>query len=297
MGTPLVSITSASYNTGSIVLEMVKSIYAQRFTDWELVLLDDCSKDNTYEILKSIADPRVRVYKNQHNRGIPASLNTLTELSRGRYIARMDSDDLSARQRILKQVEFMESNPDIDVVGTGMIYLDKNDRPLGKGKIFQDHSEICRNPSKEIGLAHPTILAKKEWFEMFKYRERIARTSDYNLLLRAHKKSQYANILEYLFYYRIGFSFNLKKECISRICFWKSVKDYYAPYGRYDIICKVFVVSYLKFMYELGYCLLGKKEKASRHRYSPLTQTEIENYVLEIRDILICKVPLKSKTI
>ena len=123
MNKPLVSITSAFYNTGPMILDMIKSVFAQTFTDWELLLLDDGSTDNTLELVQSIDDPKVKVFTNGQNKGRSFSLNRLTNLANGKYIARMDSDDMSSTNRIAKQVELMESQPEVDVCGAGIDYL------------------------------------------------------------------------------------------------------------------------------------------------------------------------------
>jgi glycosyltransferase involved in cell wall biosynthesis len=291
---PLVSITSACYNIGSEALDMIRSVLAQTYQEWELVVLDDGSSDNTYEVLSSVEDPRIRVYRNDTNQGIPASLNRITQLCRGSYIARMDCDDLASPSRIQKQVEFLEANPKVDVVGTGMIYLDSDNHPLGRGNVVTAHEEICRCPQRGIGLAHPTILGRKAWFEKFRYNQAIARTSDYNLFLRAHQQSVYANLPEYLFYYRLGASFNLRKEFKSRHCLWKSVADYYLPRKRYGLVLKSLAVTYLKYLYEVAMVQFVSPQRAFAHRYLKLDPHQQENAIREIQSIL--SFPLRQKT-
>lgn len=294
MSRPLVSITSACYNVGKDVLGMVQSILVQSFSDWELVILDDSSTDDTYATLMSFKDDRIKIHRNERNMGIPASLNRLTELTNGKYIARMDSDDLSAVQRIQKQVDFMESNTDVDLVGTGSIYLDSQNNPIGKSRIVSTHEQICGNPSRGINIAHPTILAKRTWFERNRYNEKIARTSDFNLLLRAHEKSIYANIPEYLFYYRLGLSFNLKKEFSSRHYYWKTIADYYLPKKQYCVVGKAIIMTYLKFVYECVQYKFREQEDAYKHRFVALTDTEMSYYRQEISQILDCEIPFSK---
>lgn len=292
MKTPLVSITSACYKVGDDVLDMVRSVLAQRFTEWELVLLDDGSPDNTYERLCSIGDPRVKVFRNEKNLGIPSSLNRLTELSQGKYIARMDSDDLAAADRIGRQVEFLESHPEVDVLGTGVIYLDPNNQPIGKSRLITAHEDICRNPTRGIRMAHPTLMARKTWFERFRYNEKIQRTSDYNLLLRAHEQSVYANLPDHLFYYRLGLSFNLKKEFRSRHYYWKTIADYYWPQKRYAVVGRAVLLTYLKYAYEVFHCLTGRMQQAYAHRYLPLSPEETAQHRQKIADIMAYSLPL-----
>ncbi len=216
MNAPLVTISSAFYNTGPLLLDMVRSAFAQTFADWELILIDDGSTDDSLRIAQSIQDPRIRVYSNGKNLGRSASLNRITDLARGKYIARMDSDDLCSPHRIQKQVNLLESNSQIDVAGTGMCYLDKNDLLLGYRTPVQGHEQICAHPNRTFHIAHGTIMGKKTWFEKFRYNEKLSLAIDFNLFLRSYRESVFDNVPDILYYYRFDSSFNLKKQYIAR---------------------------------------------------------------------------------
>ncbi|HQL55272.1 MAG TPA: glycosyltransferase family A protein, partial [Phycisphaerae bacterium] len=179
--TPLVSITSTVYNTRPYLLDMIKSILGQTFTDFEFVLLDDGSTDGSLELAQSVVDPRIRVFSNGTNRGRSYTLNRLTGLSRGQYIARMDSDDLSAPTRIERQVEFLERHPKVDVVGTGVVYVSRDCAPLGIRRFPSTHAEICCTPMRHFWIGHGTLLARRTWFERFRYDESIGLAVDANM--------------------------------------------------------------------------------------------------------------------
>ncbi len=212
MNTPLVSITSAIYNEENYLLDMVRSVFAQTFTDWELLLLDDGSTDNSLELANSIDDPRVRVFANERNLGRSVSRNRLNSFARGKYIAVFDADDMWGTTKIAKQLELIESEPDIDIVGTGTCYLDSRDEPMGHMYAPPSHEQICSQPNRTFAIRHATLLGKKTWFEKNLYDESISLAIDFNLFLRSYKHSRFANVPQPLCYYRLDQSFNLKKQ-------------------------------------------------------------------------------------
>jgi glycosyltransferase involved in cell wall biosynthesis len=301
MNTPLVSITSAFYNGERFLLDMVKSVFAQTFIDWELILLDDGSTDDSLELAKSIDDPRVRVFSNGKNLGIPTSLNRITDLSHGKYIARMDSDDMSSGTRIEKQVAFMESHPDVDVVSCGKVSLDENDNPAGQYYAKTTHEEICK-PRRRFcnmfypyyGMNHPVIFAERSWFQKHRYDESISRSSDYELFLRTYETSRYANISEPLFYFRLTSAFSLKKQFRARRDVARFTFAYHAKRGRYDKAVLNAVYRYAKFAAELAHCAVGARNKLLARRYDAMAQQDREYYREEIRQIKNFILPISS---
>jgi glycosyltransferase involved in cell wall biosynthesis len=298
MNHPLVSITSAFYNTGPALLDMVKSIFAQTFTDWELVMLDDGSTDNSFEIAGSVVDDRVRIFRNERNLGIPASLNKIPALCRGKYIARMDSDDMCVSTRIAKQVEFLESHSDVDMVGTGVVYLDRANHPIGKGPARAlSHEQVCFNPYRGIRICHSSMLGKKKWFEQHNYDESLPRSSDSDFILRAHEDSRYANIPDNLFYYRLSSSFNLRKQFICRHYDARSIINYSLKHGCYGEAIKSFITTYMKYAIEVGMCGLGMRERLFSLRYEPLSKAEEEFHSAEVNRILCTQLPLNETAV
>lgn len=118
--TPIVSILMPVYKTAAYLKEAVDSILAQSFTDFELIVLDDCSPDNSEEILDEYDDPRIVRYHGEVNRGLSNVLNVGMDMARGKYIARMDSDDISLPNRLEVQVNYLEAHPEVDLCSCGM---------------------------------------------------------------------------------------------------------------------------------------------------------------------------------
>ncbi len=117
MTLPSISVILPVYNGAGDVARSIQTVLTQTNSDFELIVIDDGSKDNSVEVLRNINDPRLRIY-HQENIGLAATLNRGIELARGRYIARQDQDDLSMPTRFAEQFEYMEANPDCALLGT-----------------------------------------------------------------------------------------------------------------------------------------------------------------------------------
>ncbi|MEJ5259737.1 MAG: glycosyltransferase family 2 protein [Anaerohalosphaeraceae bacterium] len=291
MNAPLVTISSAFYNTGPMLLDMVRSVFSQTFTDWELVLVDDGSTDDSLQIARSVRDPRVRVYSNGRNLGRAASLNRITELARGKYIARLDSDDLCSPNRIQKQVELIESDPKIDVVGTGMCYLGEGDQPLGYGRAVQGHDKICAHPNRTFHIAHGTLLGKKTWFQKFRYDERLPLAIDFNLFFRSYKASVFDNVPEPLYYYRFDKSFNLRKQWTARRVGAGFLFRYNWQEQKYIRAVSSLLSQYFKFAVTVGMFYTGLRGKLMQRRFGKMSEAEKEYFLEELRRIKNCPLP------
>lgn len=294
MNKPLVSITSAFYNEEDKILDMVRSIFAQKFTDWELILLDDGSTDNSLEIVKSIDDPRIKVISNGTNRGRSFSLNRLAELSRGKYIARMDSDDMSSGTRIDKQVKCLESNPDIDAVGTGMCYLNKDDEPVGCWYAQESHEQICKNPDRTFEICHGSLLGKKSWFDKHMYDTSLTLSVDSDMLYRAYKNSTFTNIREPLYYYRLDRTFTLRKEFTARYNRSKHLFKYYAKQGMFGKAISNWTLQYGKYASTVFIFAIGQRKRLMQRRYKKLSPAEFSFYEEEIHKIKSIELPVYS---
>lgn len=292
---PLVTISSAAYNTGPKILNMLKSVFSQSFTAWELILIDDGSTNDTFEIMSRLDDPRVRVFKNGKNIGRSKSLNKVTSLARGKYIARMDSDDLCNLTRIEKQVKLIESNPAIDVVSTGIIYLNSDELPVGHCFAPPEHDKICEHPTKTIGVCHGAILAKKVWFQKNPYDESVRYAIDLNLLFRTYKHSVFSNVSEPLYYYTLENSYSLKKQFIARKVtadiFFKTLWSEH-NYAKAAIAA---FKQYGKFAATAMMCAAGMKDKLLARRFKPLEESYLSAYTKELKTIKACELPMTSK--
>lgn len=200
---PLVSILMPVYKTAPYLREAMDSMLSQTFTDFELIVLDDCSPDNAGEILDSYTDPRIVRYKGEKNAGLSNVLNVGIGMARGKYIARMDSDDLSMPERLQIQVDYLEAHPDIDLVSVGMQLFGAKDEVWLRE---QDPEKV-----KIIALFHSPILhASSMWrrdsFEKhgLRFRQEMVPAEDYDLWTRALVKGlRLVNLRQVLYKYRI----------------------------------------------------------------------------------------------
>jgi glycosyltransferase involved in cell wall biosynthesis len=208
---PLVSIVMPVYNAASTIEAAIYSIINQTYQNWELLILDDGSTDGTPGNVSQFGDKRINYYKSEKRIGVAKRLNEGVLLAGGKYIARMDADDLSFPERIEKQVAFMEAHPETDLLGTSIIAINRSGTFLHEHICPSTHRELTGKLNNGISLYHPTWLGKREWFLKWPYRKCLFKYGgeDFGVLLRSMKSSQFACLEEPLLAYR--YIFSLKK--------------------------------------------------------------------------------------
>ena len=178
-----VSVIMGIYNCASTLQEALDSLYAQTFQNFEFILCDDGSKDNTYDVAleNQRNHPNIVLLRNEHNLGLNATLNKCLAVAKGEYIARMDGDDISLPTRFEKQVKFLDEHPEYAVVSAPMIYFDENGefrRGVGKGEVeaqdFVHGSPICHAPC----MARLDIVKSVGGYSVD---DRLLRVEDYHL--------------------------------------------------------------------------------------------------------------------
>ncbi len=182
--------------------DALRSAFAQTFSDWELIAIDDGSTDGSSAILRRLKDPRVQVLADGEHRGLGARLNQIVSLAAGRYIARMDADDLMHPERLARQLAFLESHPEVDVVGCGLISFDAGERPISVRHLPAAHSQITADPLRGFALAHAAVLGRAGWWTEHRYNERSRGCEDWELWFESYAESRFANLPELLYFYR-----------------------------------------------------------------------------------------------
>ena len=200
--TPTLTIGLPVYNVAPFLEDALRSIFAQTFRDWELIAVDDGSGDGSVEVLRRLKDPRVRVLVDGEHRGLGMRLNQIVSQAAGKYIARMDADDLMHPDRLARQVAFLEGNPDIDVAGCGLISFDAREQPISVRRLPTVHSVITADPLAGFALAHATVLGRADWWKKNAYNERSRGCEDWELWLESRAQSRFANLSDLLYFYR-----------------------------------------------------------------------------------------------
>jgi len=214
---PLVTIAMPVYNAGKYLRLAVLSIVRQSFVNWELLIMDDGSTDNALQSIADINDVRIRILRDGQNKGLAARLNECIDLARGKYFARMDQDDVSYPERLMRQIKSFDENKTLDLVAVRAITIDENNKATGIFPSALTHEEICARPWLGFYFPHPTWMGKMEWFR--KYRYTVPGPyfcEDQELLLRSYRDSKFGTIDEVLFAYRVRGMVNQQKLAKTR---------------------------------------------------------------------------------
>lgn len=226
---PFVSVIMPAYNAENYIGEAIRSIITQSYKNWELIVVNDASTDNTLQI--------ARQYKNRYPKKIRL-INLQTSLkkegdpaanigilhSRGSYIAKMDADDIAEPHRLAKQVAFLENNKHYSVVGSSAYVIDREGEIIGNKKMPKDHLDIYREYINFHPMIHPTIMfrkkimGKKKYFYLGKYSTSNDYYTLFTLICQGHRfKNLDENLLRYRIYGGNSSFQNIKRKFINTL--------------------------------------------------------------------------------
>jgi len=201
---PLVSITVVTYNRGSYLKAAIESVLAQTYADWELIIVDDGSVDETQTLLASYADPRVQVIRHATNEGISVSRTEALTATKGTYIAVLDSDDLwNDPAKLEKQVAFLERHPEHVIVGTFINVIDENGSLVRKTAYHTDDAAIRQHLLMRNQFAHSSVLMRASTIRATGGYQEVPLGEDLDLFLRLGLHGKFANLPQYLASYRV----------------------------------------------------------------------------------------------
>ena len=261
--------------------DAVRSVFAQTHADWELLLIDDGSRDGSVEVVRDLDDPRVRVVSDGRHRGLCARLNQIASVARGTYLARMDADDLMHPERIERQIGLLRANPGVDLVDTAAFTVDEGLTPLGlrgDGPLDARPEAVLRHGL----LVHPTVMGRAEWFRGNPYDSFYVRAEDRELWSRTCATTRFARLRAPLLFYREDPAGNLRSYLRSE----RTVREILRRYGPPLVGARrtrwLVLRSRLKSaVYRVG-TGLGLQGRLIRGRNRPLDPAEI----LEARRVL-----------
>ena len=227
----LVSIIMPSYNTASFIEETIQSVLNQTYTNWELIIVDDCSTDNTDEVLENIKDSRIRYFKNDKNSGAAVSRNKALREAKGQWIAYLDSDDLWMPEKLEKQIHFMETNgyafsytnyEEIDVNGNKTGVSITGPKKITKTGMFNYCWPGCLTvmfDANKIGLIQIEDIKKNNDYAMWL---KVCRKADCFLLdetLGQYRKGRIGSVSTHSIKTMIGWHYKLyhEAECMGKI--------------------------------------------------------------------------------
>ncbi len=252
MNQPKVSVIMSVYNGEKFLSIAIESILNQSYTDFEFIIIDDCSTDESLKIINTYAqqDNRIKIITRDQNIGIKGFIKNLNygiSIAKGKYIARMDQDDISSENRFLQQASFLDNHPEIAMVGAQINFINEKGEKIGEKIGALEHNEITEKITSQIQLFHPVIMFRN-YLNIY-YREKFIYCEDYDLYLNyITENKKLANINEKLLDYRIletslsrkGDNFIKKLMVEKSLYFYKlrreTGKDLYEDFDNQEVL-------------------------------------------------------------
>lgn len=203
METPKVCIIMPVYNGQKTIELALKSLFAQTYSNWECVIVNDGSTDGTRSILDSLSDKRFKVIHLKKNAGRGAARQTCLNNAEGKYLAYLDADDFYHHDKLKIQVEFLEMNPEIDLVACRVVAFDTNYNPVSQRITRKTNSCFFKDGNK-LSISMPTAMIRLDKAKTIRYNPRLDGVEDVDYFSRYLNKSYYANFDLVLMYYYTG---------------------------------------------------------------------------------------------
>lgn len=203
---PAISVLVSVYNADKYVSYAIESILNQTFTDFEIIIVDDCSSDASWDICQKYAqqDNRIIAIRNKVNLGGCETLNVGLKLVKGKYVARQDNDDWSYPDRLAKQFTYMEAHPAVGIVGGSMEIIDEDEKVTGKRTYNSTDHAIRKKIFRYSPFSHPLVMFRKSILDTVGYYNcTCAPADDYDLYFRIGEVSEFANLDDILLKYRV----------------------------------------------------------------------------------------------
>ncbi len=260
-------------NPGEYFRLALQSVFAQTFIDWELILIDDGSTDDSLSLAKSIKDKRVRVYSDGKSKGLSVRLNEMIQLTNSPYFFRMDADDIMHPHRLEKQYQLLIQYDEDTVIGTSAYSINTNSSIVGL-KSSRQNQELGFNARHSFW--HPTVAASTTWFRNNVYSENFIykRSEDAELWCRTTSKTKFINLDRPLFFYRESGNFSFNNYLGTSLGLLHLIHNNF-NYPKTKCIY-LFTRELIKLWIIFFLSSLGFNNYLVSHRYKPLSYQELE---------------------
>lgn len=243
----LVSIGMTVYNTSEYIEDAIKSILKQTYTNWELIVINDGSTDDTLNKIKKIKDNRIKIFSDSQNKGIAKRLNECIEASSGDYFARMDGDDIMVPYRLEQQVKYLEEHKDVNIVGSLAVIIDENSEVVAK--VIKNAPQNIQQVVKSGGyFIHPTVMGHLDWFKKHKYDIEINRIEDFELWVRTFESSNFYILEDNMLFYRV-FTATYRSKYHNSYRFTKRVLKKHSQKIPQRVYYSTVGMAYLKYLF------------------------------------------------
>lgn len=197
---PKITVVLPVYNCALYIEDAIKSLLNQTIQDFEIIVIDDCSVDNTVKIVQTIEDKRIRLILKEQNKGLIDSLNIGFKEAQGKYIARMDGDDISLPDRFQKQLEILENNPDIKACGCWLQEFGYSNKVINHRK---NHDEIVSRLLLSCSMSLCSVMLNRLWVKNYEFDKMKLHVEDYDFWSKMAWSGKFYNIQEVLYNYRV----------------------------------------------------------------------------------------------
>lgn len=285
----MISVGIPFYNSEKYLSIAIQSVISQTHFDLELILIDDGSSDNSLSIAKEFQkkDERIRLISDGKNKKLPYRLNQLIAESKGDFIARMDADDIMHPKRLEMQLDFLKNNINFDLVSSGLISIDNNNQVKGFRCVDELYYDFI-TPKLSYPVVHPSIMARKSWFERNQYSEKYPRAEDFELWTRSIRNNDFkmAVLPDLLLYYREEGNLSLDKIINS---YKDTLKIYLQYHSKSALDIEVLRLNFKILLSKIFY-YTGNLQKLASRRNEKFNCIDLEHYQQILNHVITKKI-------
>lgn len=231
---PLVSILLPVHNSEKFLRESLQSLVSQKYRNIEIIAIDDSSSDSSYKILKSFKKNyrKLKVYRNVKRYGIVMTLNRLLKKAKGEFISFADADDITSKNRIRKQLQYLISNNNVAALGTQCRFLNQKERLIGKSSFPLENRDIYNSTLHGVSLQFETVMINRNLLpkDILKFEQGAQPFIYSDFLIKLLPYGKFANLPNYLHYHRSSpqtYLLDLKKNIFSLFKLWVRTNAFY----------------------------------------------------------------------